>query len=124
MPKKEKSGPLSEGKLKSAIERLYQIKSEKDDLDAEFEEVAATVLATLDPKDVRQYGQLRCTIMQNMNRGISWKKEWTAVARKLYPTAKAFRAYLVDIVKRHPKKPGKAFTKITWIKTADEVVSQ
>ena len=120
MPKKEKIEPLKEAQLKAAIERLYQISLDIDDLDTEFKEVAATVLATLPPKDVRQYGLLRCRIMQNMNRGVSWKKEATALARKLYPTVADFRRYLVSLVQRYPKTPGKPFVKLTYLKSAEE----
>jgi hypothetical protein len=117
---KKEVQPLTENALKQAIDRLWDIKAEQDKLDEEYKRIGGTVLATLQPKDVRQYGRLRCTIIQNMNRGISWKEEATSLARKLYPTFPEFRKYLVSLVRRHPKKPGKAFFKLTMVKTSDE----
>lgn len=118
--KKEAPVALSEDKLKAAIFQLHKIKQQQDALDEEYKRIGATVLSTLKPKDVRQYGKLRCTIIQNMNRSVSWKAEATSLARKLYPTVGEFRRYLVSLVRRHPKKPGKAFFKLTMLVSDEE----
>lgn len=114
--KKEVIEPLSERLLKLEIERLFDIKAQQDELDKKFEASADKVLATLDPKDVRQYDDLRCFVVQNMNRGVSWKEEARLLAKRLYPTAELFRRYTVSLVRKYPRKPGKAFLKLTVVK--------
>ena len=116
--------PVSEGILKAKIERMNEIGNEIDALNLEWDKQASFVLATLKVKDVRQYNQLKCIVQQNMNRGLNWKKEATALARKLYPAAADLRKYVVALARRYPRKPGKPYVKLYKIKEVTDATSE
>jgi hypothetical protein len=121
--KKETPEPiksLTESALKSAIEDLDALNAEYKELDKRYDALAEKILATMPVKDVRQYGQLRCTIIQAMRRTVNWKHETWALARKVYTTPNSFRGYLSYMVKTYKKKPTKASIKLSTIKTAEE----
>jgi len=110
---------LDEDQLKDRIQRLESISDKIDALNAEWDLLAPAVIDTLGIKGIRQYDELKAMVQQNMNRGISWKKEAMSLARKLHPTAAEFRKYLVSLIRRHPKKPGKPFVRLYHIKSAE-----
>jgi hypothetical protein len=118
--KKEVVEPLNEGALHRAICALDALNAEYKELDKRYDDLAAKILATMPPKDVRQYGQLRCTIVQAMRRTVAWKQETFTLARKVYPTPKAFRNYLLYLVKTYRKNATKPSIKLSMIKTAEE----
>lgn len=117
---KGKIEPLTEGALKKAIFDLDALNQEYKELDKRYDALAAKVLATLDPKEIRQYDDLRCCIVQAWTRRVSWKEETLKLARRLYPSAKEFRRYLFGLVKLYPKKANKPSIKLTRVKSADE----
>lgn len=112
--------PLTEGALKKAILDLQDLNEEYKELDKRYDALAAKILATMPPKDVRQYGALRCVIVQAMTRRVSWKDEALKLARRLYPTAAEFRRFLVRLVRDYPKKANKPSIKLSVVKTAED----
>lgn len=110
---------LNEGQLRKRIERMKAIKEEISVLEQEWSDLAPAVIDTMGVKGLRQYDDLRAIVLRNLNRGISWKKEASFLAHKLYPTTAEFRKYLVSLVRRNPKKPGKPFLKLFTIKTEE-----
>ena len=108
--------PLNESALKTAIEKMHDLDAEYAALDKRYDLLAAGVLATMKPKDVRQYGMLRCTIVQAIRRTVDWKGEASRLARKLFPAPEALRAFVRELAKRYPRKPIKASIKISVLK--------
>ena len=117
MPKKKLTiEPLDEAALKKTILELKAIKAEIKQLEADADKLSESILATMPPKDVRQYGLLRCVIVQAFTRRVTWKDETFALARKLYPSPRALRGFLVGLVRRYPKKKNKAGIRLTEVK--------
>jgi hypothetical protein len=116
MSKKVELKPLTENALKQVIMDLDALNAEYKALDKRYEALEVKIMATLKPKDVRQYDDLRCTIVQAMRRTVNWKAETWSLARKVYTTPKAFKGYLVYLVKTYKKKPIKPSIKLTRVK--------
>jgi hypothetical protein len=118
--KQEKIEPLEEDELKKAILALQALNKKYEALDAQYDFLAARVLATMPPRDVRQYGNLRCCVVQMMRRSVDWKKEALGMARRLYPSATEFKRYLFALVKTYKKKAAKPSIKLTVAKTEEK----
>ena len=117
MAKKKKVEALSETDLRLTIEEMYEIKQHVKAEEKRFEDMQQKVMATMPVGDVRQYGTLRCTIVQNIGRGLSYKAEMYRLAHLLYPTVSLFRKFLHDLAKRYPKnQPSKAYAKLVEVK--------
>jgi hypothetical protein len=116
--KKKVIEPLKEGELKKAILDLQALDAEYTVLDKRYDVLAERILATMPPKDIRQYGSLRCCIVQAWRRTVNWKHECLVLARK-YLSAKEFRKFLFDLVKTYQKKPNKASIRLTIIRTEE-----
>lgn len=108
--------PLKEGALKKAILDLQDLNEQYAELDKKWDALAEKILATMPPKDVRQYGNLRCIIVQAWQRRVDWKRECVKLARELYPTAAAFRVFLAGLAKSYKRKPNKPSVKLTVVK--------
>lgn len=113
--KAEAIEPLTENKLKQAILDLQVLNEQYAALDKRYDDIAGKILATMPPKDVRQYGTLRCTIVQAFVRRVDWKKETFAMARELYSTKELFRGFLIHLVRAYKKKPNKPSVKLTIV---------
>jgi len=118
--KEIKLEPLKEGALKKAILDLQDLSEQYEELDKKWDALAEKILATMPPRDVRQYGELRCTIVQAWQRRVDWKRECLKLARELFPTASAFKAFLYRLVKAYRKKANKPSIKLSIIKGGGE----
>lgn len=113
--------PLTEDEIKATVLRLEQVKADIKVLEAEETKLSTKLVSDLKVGDIRQYDSTRCTIVQNVGRGIKWKEEAGHLASLLYPTPKKLRVYLRNLAARFPKdKPSKAFAKIVQIKDGEE----
>lgn len=112
---------LTEDQLKEKILRLEQVKADIKVLEKEETALSAKLAAELGVGTIRQYDGTRCTIVQNMGRGIKWKDEAGRLASLMYPTTKKMRIYLRWLARTFPKVvPSKAYVKISQIKDGDE----
>lgn len=113
--------PLTEDQIKDKVLRLEEIKADIKVLEKEETKLSETLAKELGVGTIRQYDSTRCTIVQNVGRGIKWKEEAGHLASLLYPTPKKLRVYLRNLAARFPKdKPSKAFAKIVQIKDGEE----
>ena len=123
----KKLEPLGEAALRSTFLELQHLNEQYADLDRKWDDLAAKVLATMPPGDVRQYDDLRCMVVQAWARRVDWKKECLELARKLAAVVLSddvtlvrgftLRRFLVGLVKRYTKKANKPSVQLKYVKT-------
>ena len=105
---------------------MQELKDQYDELDRKWDKLAAGILATMPPGDVRQYNDLRCMVIQAWARRVDWKKECLELARNFSLVALGhtelaigftLRNFLVRLVKRYKKKANKPSVKLIYVKT-------
>jgi hypothetical protein len=117
--KKEVEVPekLSVSQLRAKIIRLRELSDAIDSLNQEWDEVARPVIDTLGPKGVLAFSvatvDIRCSVVASFHRPVPWRQIAGDLAKKLFPEKLAFRRWVRSLVKKFPKKPKKAFIRLT-----------
>lgn len=106
--------PLSRKELRSYVRRMFAIKARIKDQQKRFTALEVRVIATLGIHGLFQSDQFRCLVVQSRQRKIKWREVAMSIAKTHYGKNKmAFRRWLRELVKAHPKQKCKPFAKLT-----------